>query len=138
MADISLLKKIYAKTDGYCHICHGKLNFSNYGKHAMTGAWHVEHSIPRAKGGTDHLNNLYPACASCNCEKGVSSTSCARAKYGNSRAPYSKSKKDKIKENNISAGLLIGGTIGLIGGPVGFFVGAAIGGMIGSSNSPRI
>ena len=137
MADVSHLRKIYSKTDGQCHICRKKLHFFNYGKHSTKGDWHIEHSIPRAKGGTDHLNNLYPACIACNCEKGVSSTRSARNQYGNFRAPYSREKKEKIRDDNTSAGLLIGGAIGLIGGPVGFFVGAAIGGIIGNSNYPR-
>lgn len=33
--DLIRLRKIYDKTDGYCHICHKKLAFSNHG---ITGA----------------------------------------------------------------------------------------------------
>ncbi len=53
------LNFIYDRTHGCCHICHRKLSFKNYGIHGSRGGWHVEHSIPKAKDGTDHLNNLY-------------------------------------------------------------------------------
>ncbi len=132
------LNQIYAKTDGYCHICHKKLALSNYGVNGAKGSWHVEHSKPKAKGGTDHMNNLYAACISCNIEKGTSHTKTARAKNGNTRAPYSKEKKQKIKTNNTVGGATIGSGIGwAIGGPVGGLVGGLIGGAIGSSNSPK-
>lgn len=134
--DLQRLRRIYDRTDGYCHICHRKLSFRNHGKHGAKGAWHVEHSIPRANGGTDGLNNLYPACIECNIEKGVRSTRAARAYNGITRAPYSKDLKQKIKDDNTTAGMLIGGFIGAAGGPWGVVIGATIGGMIGNSNSP--
>ena len=66
--------RIYDRPSGYCHICGRKLSFQNYGIIDARGAWEVEHSIPWAFGGTDHLNNLYPACISCNRGKGTYST----------------------------------------------------------------
>lgn len=60
------LRRIYDKTDGNCHLCGGSLAFSNYGNLGSRGAWEVDHSIPKAKGGTDNLNNLFPAHTSCN------------------------------------------------------------------------
>lgn len=33
---------------------------------------HVDHVIPKARGGTDHPSNLQALCASCNLEKGAS------------------------------------------------------------------
>ncbi len=132
------LQKIYRKTDGYCHICHKKLSFTNYGVQGARGSWHIEHSIAKANGGSDHMNNLYPACISCNIDKGTSHTKTARAQHGNSRAPYSKSKKQQIKSNNTTGGALIGGGIGLaIGGPVGGLIGSFVGGLIGNENSPK-
>jgi 5-methylcytosine-specific restriction endonuclease McrA len=132
------LNQIYSKTDGYCHICHKKLAFVNYGANGAKGSWHVEHSKPKAKGGTNHMNNLYAACISCNIEKGTSHTKTARAKNGTTRAPYSKEKKQKIKTSNTVGGATIGGGIGwAIGGPVGGLVGSLIGGAIGSGNSPK-
>ena len=131
------LQKIYRKTDGYCHICHKKLSFSNYGVHGAKGSWHIEHSVARANGGNDHMNNLFPACISCNIDKGTSHTKTARSQYGNSRAPYSKAKKKKIRNNNTAAGTIIGGALGSVFGPVGTMIGAGIGAAIGNSSSPK-
>lgn len=138
MLDNNRLNKIYDKTDGYCHLCHKKLSFSNYGKRCTKGAWHVEHSLPKAKGGTDHLNNLYAACISCNLDKGTCHTKTARSKNGVSRAPYSKAKKTSIRNDNTAGGVLLGGSIGLfLGGPLGSMLGGFIGGAIANNNSPR-
>ncbi len=63
------LNDIYDKTGGYCRYCRKKLSFSNYGRPGEKGAWEVDHSIPRVRGGTDHLNNLVPACIECNRSK---------------------------------------------------------------------
>lgn len=63
------LRRIYDKTDGNCHLCRGSLAFSNYGNLGSRGAWEVDHSIPKAKDGTDNLNNLFPAHTSCNRSK---------------------------------------------------------------------
>ena len=131
------LQKIYTKTDGNCHICHGKLSFSNYGSHGERGAWEVEHSNPKSKGGTDNLNNLFAAHIRCNREKGAQHTKTARAKHGNTRAPYSKKKKQEIKTSYTVSGTIIGGAVGLIFGPVGSLVGATIGAAIGNNSSPK-
>jgi hypothetical protein len=56
------LNDIYDRTTGRCHLCGKRLAFHNYGCHGTRGAWHIEHSVPRANGGTDHVNNLYPGC----------------------------------------------------------------------------
>jgi 5-methylcytosine-specific restriction endonuclease McrA len=137
MYDDDKLNKIYDKTDGHCHICHKKLAFTNYGVHGARGAWHVEHSVSKAKGGSDHLNNLYPGCIKCNLEKGTMHTKTARAWNNKSRAPYSAAKKKKIRSNNTVSGAVIGGAAGSIFGPAGTIIGAAIGGAIGNSNSPK-
>lgn len=132
------LEKIYYKTDGYCHICHKKLSFSNYGVHGAKGSWHVEHSIARANGGSDNLNNLFPACIRCNLEKGTKHTKTARSKYGNTRAPYSKEKKGKIRNVNTVGGALVGAGIGFAaGGPAGGLIGSVVGSIIGNDNSPK-
>jgi 5-methylcytosine-specific restriction endonuclease McrA len=131
------LNKIFDKTDGHCHICHGKLCFTNYGIHGAKGAWEVEHSKAKKHQGTNHLNNLFAAHISCNREKGTLHARTARAYYGNSRAPYSKAKKEKIQTNNTITGTVVGGTIGSFFGPVGIFVGAGIGALIGNDSSPK-
>lgn len=132
------VQKIYKKTDGNCHICHGKLNFYNYGIHGSKGAWEIEHSVPKSFGGSDHLNNLFPAHITCNREKGIQSTRTVRSAYGNTRAPYSKKKKQKIKNDQTAGGALIGGGIGLVlGGPVGSVIGSVLGGLIGNGRSVK-
>ncbi len=135
--DNDRLNSIYDKTDGCCHICHKKLSFVNHGKRGNKGAWQVEHSKPKVKGGTNHLNNLYPACVSCNYEKGTLHTKTARSWNKTSRAPYSAFKKKQVKEDNTFGGVFIGGLLGAFFGPAGVAIGATLGGAFGSSNSPR-
>ena len=64
------LNYIYDKTDGYCYHCGKKLAWTNYGIPDARGAWEVDHSRPLARGGTDYLRNLVPACVPCNRSKG--------------------------------------------------------------------
>lgn len=137
MYDNDRLNRIYDKTDGYCHLCHKKLAFTNYGINGSKGAWHVEHSVPKAKGGTDHLNNLFPACIKCNITKSAYTTKTARAWNGKSRVPYNKAKKRQIKRGNTFGGAVIGGIIGSAFGPGGAVIGATLGGAIGNKNSPK-
>ena len=63
------LARIWNKTEGTCAYCGKRLAWINYGVPGR-GSWEVDHSLPKSKGGTDHLNNLVPACTSCNREKG--------------------------------------------------------------------
>lgn len=93
--DTGKLDAIYGRTDGQCHICRKRLARKNYGKLGSRGAWEVEHSKPRSKGGTGHANNLYAACIPCNRSKGNASTRSARLKNGNKAAPYSSARKRK-------------------------------------------
>ncbi len=138
MKDKERLQKIYQKTNGNCHLCHKKLSFTNYGVRGLKGAWHIEHSVPKAKGGTDNLNNLYAACIKCNIDKGTKPAKSIRNKNGVSRAPYSKNKIVSIKNNNTAGGALIGGGLGFaIGGPIGSLIGGIVGGAIGNHNSPN-
>lgn len=131
------LNKIYDKTCGLCHICHKKITLSNYGKYRTEGAWHIDHSIPRSKGGTDHLNNLYPACIPCNLTKSDSSNRWIRSTHGQSRAPYSRSRLDKISQTNTAKGAVAGASIGSFLGPGGALMGCLLGGIIGKSVSPE-
>jgi hypothetical protein len=80
--DSDRLNAIYDKTGGYCHLCDKKLSFTNHGKQGAKGAWHVDHSKPKAKGGTNHMNNLFPSCISCNIEKGTLHKSTIRKRKG--------------------------------------------------------
>lgn len=63
------LNDIYDKTGGQCRFCEKKLAWKNYGQYGSRGAWEVDHSRPKAQGGTDHLSNLFPTCIPCNREK---------------------------------------------------------------------
>ncbi len=96
----SELRKVYDRTSGYCHICHKKVAFTNYGVAGARSAWEVEHSNPQAEGGTDRLNNLYPACIACNRSKGTQDTRTVRARNGKTRAPLSRKDREKAKTIN--------------------------------------
>ena len=127
---------IYYRTDGYCHICHKKLSLENYGVLSARGAWEVEHSRPRAKGGTNHGNNLKPACVKCNRDKSDYTTRTARKWNGTSKAPFSKATKTKMREENANTFAVIGGLVGIIGGPLGVVAGGFIGHQIGRDIRP--
>ena len=60
---------VYDKTSGYCNYCGKKISLTNYGIVGNHGAWEIDHSKPKSKGGTDYLRNLVPACVSCNRDK---------------------------------------------------------------------
>lgn len=131
------LDRIYRKTSGYCHLCHTKLSRKHHGQRGKRGAWHVDHSVPRAKGGTDHPNNLKPACISCNLEKSDQTTRTARGRNGKSRAPLSTEKRKQAKNENAFLGAVGGGVAGFaVAGPVGAIVGAVTGACVGSSANP--
>lgn len=52
---------VWKKTDGHCHYCRKKLDpFTNF---------HMDHVIPRSRGGMDIIENLVPACSECNLSK---------------------------------------------------------------------
>ncbi len=87
------LREIYDRTGGECHIYHKKLAFTNHGDHREKGAWEVDHSVPKAKGGTDHGNNLVPACTTCNRSKQDRATRTARAWSGETKRPPSREKR---------------------------------------------
>jgi 5-methylcytosine-specific restriction endonuclease McrA len=124
------LLTIFDKTMGRCHICRKQLCFSNYGAHGRRGAWEIDHSKPRARGGADHGNNLFAACTSCNRSKGKASSRTARARNGYKAAPYSKKKK---VENAITRGLL-GSAASILVPPQYKLLTALFGGFIGAKS----
>ena len=65
------LEYIYNKTGGYCYHCGKKIAWSNYGNPGAKGAWEVDHSRPRSRGGSDYFRNLNPPCIPCNRSKGT-------------------------------------------------------------------
>ena len=129
---------IFKKTDGVCHLCRKRLARKNYGKIGARGAWEVEHSNARANGGTDHLNNLYAACISCNRSKGKSNTRAARSQNGFKAAPFSQVKKTK----NVWTGAALGSGLALLLVPppiriAAVLVGALLGGYVGEKAEPE-
>jgi hypothetical protein len=130
------LSAIYDRTSGYCHICHKKLSFQNYGKHGKKGAWQVEHSRARAKDGSDRTGNLYPACIDCNLEKSTATTRTARAWHGTSRAPLSRQRRRDAKRSGAVVGGIVGGLLGALAGPWGAAAGVAIGAKLGHDADP--
>jgi 5-methylcytosine-specific restriction endonuclease McrA len=131
------LRKIYDRTTGQCHLCWKKLAFTNYGEHGARGSWEVEHSIPKAHGGSDHGNNLYAAHITCNRSKRAASTRATRAQYGRTRAPLSVSKRKVAKAENTVVGAGIGALVGgVIAGPPGAWICGGIGAYLGNSVNP--
>lgn len=131
------LSWIYDRTDGYCHLCHRKISFCNYACYGSRGAWEVEHSIPRSRGGTDHLNNLFAACISCNRQKALCASRTVRYGNGHLRAPRSRNRKAEIRRSNTVKGAAIGAFIGSFGGVPGAIICSAIGAELGSSLDPN-
>jgi hypothetical protein len=128
------LNQVFDRTDGYCHICHGRLSFAQYGR---PGGWEVEHSVPKSRGGTDRLSNLYAAHVSCNRAKRADSTRSARRKRGKTRAPHSVQKRAELRKRNAALGFGGGVALGaMIGGPPGALIGGTLGALLGHDKDP--
>lgn len=54
-------REVFVRSGGCCAYCGTPLR--------LDGAWHVEHQLPRALGGTDAALNLVAACERCNLQK---------------------------------------------------------------------
>jgi 5-methylcytosine-specific restriction endonuclease McrA len=135
--DDDRLRAIFERANGCCHLCGKKLALSNYGAHGRRGAWEVDHSRPLADGGTDHLNNLYPAHTSCNRSKQAQSSTAVRKTNGRTRPPLSSAALEREKETNALTGAFAGGLLGArIAGPHGFLIGAIVGGLASSFVEP--
>ena len=130
------LRRIYDRTTGYCHLCGKKLSFINYDQAGRRGSWHIEHSKPRCRGGTDRLCNLYAACIECNRDKSDFTTRTARRWNGRVRAPLSRSKRSGAKAANTLAGAAAGFVLGSLFGPLGRVIGAVAGAQLGNSRNP--
>lgn len=136
--DDDTLDRIYRRTRGQCHMCRKSLARKNYGQYGERGAWEVDHSQARSQGGTDHLNNLRPACISCNRSKGASSSRSKREKHGYSREPYSPDEYEAAVQRSTvglgTTGALLGYAVW--GASGAFWVGLA-GMVLGSDAEPE-
>jgi hypothetical protein len=130
------LSAIYDRTSGYCHLCHKKLSFNNYAAYGERGAWEVEHSVPKARGGSDRTNNLYAACISCNRSKRARGTKSCRAENGRSCPPMDRPRRASAKTKNALAGAGLGMLLGAPFGPLGVLAGGAIGAHCGHKENP--
>lgn len=131
--DVERRRRIFDRTMGRCHICGKNLVFSHYGAKVrdQPRAWEIEHSVPRARNGTDRLNNLYPAHVACNRRKGTCSSRSARRPHGRIRAPMSEVQRERVRSERMTGGAVAGGFIGArIGGVPGALIGAAIGALV--------
>lgn len=125
------LTRIFEKTSGKCHICRRSLCRGNYGGLGRRGAWEVEHSVARANGGSDHLNNLFAAHISCNRAKKAKSSRAARAAHGFRSAPRSQRQKERLAAKYALAGCL---AMALVPPPLRIaaaICGAMVGGLMG-------
>lgn len=120
---------IYDSTGGKCHLCGKKLAFTNYGRAGRRGAWHADHSVAVARGGTDRLSNLLPACISCNCSKQDRPNRAIRAANGLTARPPS---RDHLRlQQRTQTGAFLGGIAGLaVAGPVGIIPGIVAGSLL--------
>ena len=64
--------EIFSKTGGVCACCVKQIVLANYaGRGGTRGWWEVAHNIPKSKGGSDNLRNLWPMCFDCNRSMGA-------------------------------------------------------------------
>lgn len=132
------LQLIFDKTAGRCHLCREGLVASNYGRCGERGAWEVDHSKPRANGGTDHRNNLFPACISCNRSKQHGSSRAVRAANGVRGVPMSEAQIADARADNALGGGLIGLGLGFLFGGGPLIVGlSVVGALVGAATDPE-
>jgi HNH endonuclease len=130
-------RDIFERTRGKCHLCYKQLCFNSYGSLGDRGAWHVDHSVPIARGGTNHLNNLLAACITCNLDKSITSSRTARSWNGRQRAPLSATRYNEAKAYNALGAGAFGAIIGgMIGGPAGAALVGVFGALLGHDAEP--
>lgn len=130
------LNDYYDKTDGRCRVCRKRLAFTNHGVVGARGAWEVDHSRARARGGTDHFHNLLPACIPCNRSKGARTSRSARAFHGYRKVPLSRQARRDARSRNTLLWGCAGAIIGRAGwGSTGAALGLVAGAMLGARMS---
>ena len=131
------LSVIFNRTAGKCHICHRKLAFANYGRKDSRGAWEIDHSKAKARGGSNHGNNLFAAHISCNRSKQAVSARVARRDAGFRRPPLSEEQRGKVKFRAVLGAAGVGAVLGAkLAGLPGFWVGGLIGALFGDDHDP--
>ena len=68
MLDEAIIGYVFQKSHGRCGYCFKVICRENRCRSGR-GGWEIDHRIPQALGGTDHLNNLIAACWGCNVRK---------------------------------------------------------------------
>lgn len=134
--DERTLDVIYAKTGGDCHCCGQPLKRDQYGQLNASSGWEVDHSKPRKQGGSDHLNNLFPACIPCNRANGARHGRKRRRDRGNRLRPLSQTEKWLRKTGGKTAAATACGLIGLVAGPAGLLIGAMAGAAFADPTPP--
>lgn len=134
--DADVLERVFERTDGRCHICYRRVAWKNYGLLGSRGAWEVDHSVPRAYGGTDRLTNLLPAHIRCNRSKQAGSSRSARGQHGRRRTPLSANGRGKIRVRNGAFGAGLGWLAASIFLPQARVGAAIIGALAGASIDP--
>lgn len=134
------IERAFKHSQGKCNQCGWPLVFAAYGRTGHRDEWHIEHSRPRARGGTDHGNNLYGAHAECNIKKGAGSNSKVRREYGLTRAPLSENEESKRRRNQAVQGGLLGfvaaTALDVVTPGAGLIGGAIIGALIEPNEKP--
>lgn len=69
ISDPDVRQQVFNMTDGRCFYCEAELSFDGLTPGAE---FNVDHVMPRASGGPDHLMNYVPACGPCNVSKNAS------------------------------------------------------------------
>ncbi len=94
------LARIFDRCSGRCHLCHGPLALYAYGRTDDPRGWEVDHSVARKRGGSDRLQNLFPAHPACNRSKRTANSRAFRLSKGHRYAPLSVNERRKAKARN--------------------------------------
>jgi len=78
------------------------------------GAWEVDHSKTSANGGTDHKNNLYPACIGCNRSKKAQDIRPIKEENGFRGPPMPAKMKEGIRQRNTLGTAIVSGVTGIL------------------------